>query len=66
MDFTFTEDQLLFQESVREFLVNEITADSIFISIAMLVTKSVCAIPSYVYLLYTDQNNQGPSVAIEQ
>ncbi len=29
MDFTFTEDQLLFQESVREFLVNEITADSI-------------------------------------
>jgi alkylation response protein AidB-like acyl-CoA dehydrogenase len=25
MDFTFTEDQLLFQESVREFLINEIT-----------------------------------------
>ena len=25
MDFTFTEDQLLFQESVREFLVNEVT-----------------------------------------
>lgn len=29
MDFTFTEDQLLFQESVRDFLVNEVTADSI-------------------------------------
>ncbi len=27
MDFTFTEDQLLFQESVREFLVNEITPE---------------------------------------
>ncbi len=27
MDFTFTEDQLLFQESVRDFLVNEVTAD---------------------------------------
>ncbi|MEH6585309.1 MAG: acyl-CoA dehydrogenase family protein [Halioglobus sp.] len=25
MDFTFTEDQLLFQDSVRDFLVNEIT-----------------------------------------
>ena len=25
MDFTFTEDQLLFQESVRDFLVNEVT-----------------------------------------
>ncbi len=29
MDFTFTEDQLLFQESVREFLINEVTAESI-------------------------------------
>lgn len=29
MDFTFTEDQLLFQESVRDFLVNEITPDTI-------------------------------------
>ena len=29
MNFTFTEDQLLFQESVRDFLVNEITAESI-------------------------------------
>lgn len=29
MDFTFTEDQLLFQESVREFLVNEVTAETI-------------------------------------
>ncbi len=29
MDFTFTEDQLLFQESVREFLLNEVTAESI-------------------------------------
>jgi alkylation response protein AidB-like acyl-CoA dehydrogenase len=25
MDFTFTEDQLLFQQSVREFLINEVT-----------------------------------------
>ena len=29
MDFTFSEDQLLFQESVRDFLVNEITPESI-------------------------------------
>jgi alkylation response protein AidB-like acyl-CoA dehydrogenase len=29
MDFTFTEDQLLFQDSVRDFLVNEITPDVI-------------------------------------
>lgn len=29
MDFTFTEDQLLFQESVRDFLVNEVTPDTI-------------------------------------
>ncbi|MEP5567022.1 MAG: acyl-CoA dehydrogenase family protein [Halioglobus sp.] len=29
MDFTFTEDQLLFQESVRDFLVNEVTAERI-------------------------------------
>lgn len=29
MDFTFSEDQLLFQESVRDFLVNEITCESI-------------------------------------
>jgi alkylation response protein AidB-like acyl-CoA dehydrogenase len=29
MDFTFSEDQLLFQESVRDFLVNEITPDTI-------------------------------------
>ena len=29
MNFTFTEDQLLFQDSVRDFLVNEITAESI-------------------------------------
>ena len=29
MDFTFTEDQLLFQESVRDFLVNEVTTESI-------------------------------------
>lgn len=29
MDFTFSEDQLLFQESVRDFLVNEITAEKI-------------------------------------
>lgn len=27
MDFTFSEDQLLFQESVRDFLVNEVTAE---------------------------------------
>lgn len=29
MDFTFTEDQLLFQESVRDFLLNEVTAEHI-------------------------------------
>lgn len=29
MDFTFTEDQLLFQESVRSFLVNEVTPERI-------------------------------------
>jgi alkylation response protein AidB-like acyl-CoA dehydrogenase len=29
MDFTFTEDQLLFQQSVREFLVNEITPEKL-------------------------------------
>ncbi len=29
MDFTFSEDQLLFQQSVREFLVNEVTTESI-------------------------------------
>jgi alkylation response protein AidB-like acyl-CoA dehydrogenase len=29
MDFTFTEDQLLFQESVRDFLVNEVTCERI-------------------------------------
>jgi alkylation response protein AidB-like acyl-CoA dehydrogenase len=29
MDFTFTEDQLLFQESVRDFLVNEVTPEKI-------------------------------------
>ena len=29
MDFTFTEDQLLFQESVRDFLVSEITPEKI-------------------------------------
>ena len=29
MDFTFTEDQLLFQESVRDFLVNEVTPERI-------------------------------------
>ena len=29
MDFTFTEDQLLFQESVHDFLVNEITPEKI-------------------------------------
>ncbi|WP_101757495.1 acyl-CoA dehydrogenase family protein [Oceanicoccus sp. KOV_DT_Chl] len=29
MDFTFTEDQLLFQDSVRDFLVNEITPENI-------------------------------------
>ncbi len=29
MDFTFTEDQLLFQDSVRDFLVNEITPETI-------------------------------------
>ena len=27
MDFTFSEDQLLFQDSVRGFLVNEITPE---------------------------------------
>ena len=29
MDFTFTEDQLLFQESVRDFLANEVTPEKI-------------------------------------
>jgi len=29
MDFTFTEDQLLFRESVRDFLVNEVTAEHV-------------------------------------
>jgi alkylation response protein AidB-like acyl-CoA dehydrogenase len=29
MDFTFTEDQLLFQNSVRDFLVNEVTPERI-------------------------------------
>lgn len=29
MDFTYTEDQLVFQQSVREFLVNEVTCDKI-------------------------------------
>ncbi len=29
MDFTFTEDQLLFRESVRDFLVNEITPERV-------------------------------------
>ena len=29
MDFTFTEDQLLFRDSVREFLVNEVTPERI-------------------------------------
>ena len=29
MDFTFSEDQLLFQESVRDFLVNEVTAERV-------------------------------------
>jgi alkylation response protein AidB-like acyl-CoA dehydrogenase len=29
MDFTFTEDQLLFQDSVRDFLVNEVTPERI-------------------------------------
>ena len=29
MDFTFSEDQLLFQESVRSFLVNENTPEAI-------------------------------------
>ena len=29
MDFTFTEDQLLFQESVRDFLVSEVTPERI-------------------------------------
>ena len=29
MDFTFTEDQLLFQESVRDFLINEVTTEKI-------------------------------------
>ena len=27
MDFTFTEDQLLFQEEIKKFLVNEITPE---------------------------------------
>ncbi len=29
MDFTFSEDQLLFQDSVREFLINEVTTERI-------------------------------------
>ena len=29
MDFTFTEDQLLFQEEIRKFLVNEVTPEKI-------------------------------------
>lgn len=29
MDFTFTEDQLLFQEEIKKFLVNEVTPESI-------------------------------------
>ena len=29
MDFTFSEDQLLFRESVRDFLVNEVTPERI-------------------------------------
>ncbi len=29
MDFTFSEDQLLFRESVRDFLVNEVTPETI-------------------------------------
>jgi alkylation response protein AidB-like acyl-CoA dehydrogenase len=29
MDFTFTEDQLLFQDSVRDFLINEVTPERI-------------------------------------
>jgi alkylation response protein AidB-like acyl-CoA dehydrogenase len=29
MDFTFSEDQLLFQESVRDFLINEVTPEKI-------------------------------------
>ena len=29
MNFTFSEDQLLFQESVRDFLVNEVTPERI-------------------------------------
>jgi len=29
MDFTFSDDQLLFQQSVREFLVNEVTTEKI-------------------------------------
>lgn len=29
MDFTFTEDQLLFQDSVRDFLINEVTPETI-------------------------------------
>lgn len=29
MDFTFTEDQLLFAESIKDFLTNEVTADTI-------------------------------------
>ncbi len=29
MDFTFSEDQLLFQESVRDFLVNEVTPERV-------------------------------------
>ena len=29
MDFTFSEDQLLFRDSVRDFLVNEVTPERI-------------------------------------
>lgn len=29
MDFTFTEDQLLFQEEIKKFLINEVTPESI-------------------------------------
>jgi hypothetical protein len=29
MDFTFTEDQLLFQDEVKKFLVNEVTTENI-------------------------------------
>ena len=29
MDFTFTDDQMLFRESVRDFLVHEVTPERI-------------------------------------